>query len=136
MRIVPTRIHGMLDYLVGILLIASPWIFGFSDESGAAKWTFIVIGVAVLLTSLMTNYELGVMHVVPMHVHLWADAAAGVILALSPWIFGYADDTGANGWLPAIVIGVGELLVAAMSDPWPGRDDVAARERRMIHTAQ
>ena len=52
--------------------------------------------VAMLLTSLMTNYELGLMRVIPMHLHLWADAIAGIFLALSPWVLGYADDTGTN----------------------------------------
>jgi hypothetical protein len=127
--------HGMMDYVLGVLLIASPWIFGFSDESGTAKWTFIVIGAVILLTSILTNYELGLMHVVPMHMHLWADAIAGIVLALSPWIFGYADDTGTNGWLPALILGLVELGTAAMSDPWPERSDVAERERRMVHRA-
>ena len=132
MRMIPTRAHGMMDYLVGVLLIVSPWLFGFADESGTAKWTFIILGVVVIATSLMTNYELGLMHVLPMHLHLWADALVGLVLALSPWIFGYADDTGTNGWLPAVIIGIVELGTAAMSDPWPARDDVARRERTMV----
>jgi SPW repeat len=135
MRMIPTRMHGLMDYVVGIVLIASPWIFGFHNESSTATWTFVILGIAVLATSLMTNYELGLMHVVPMHMHLWADAIVGLVLALSPWIFGYADNTGTNGWLPAVVIGVLELGTAAMSDPWPERNDVAERERRMVrHT--
>jgi SPW repeat len=135
MRVIPTRVHGMMDYLVGVLLIASPWIFGFADESSTAKWTFIVVGAAVLATSLLTNYELGAIHAIPMHIHLWADAAAGIVLALSPWIFGYADDAGSNAWLPALLIGIVELGTAAMSDPWPTRDDVASHEREMMHRA-
>jgi SPW repeat len=135
MRVIPTRVHGMLDYGIGVLLVASPWIFGFAGESVTAKWTFIVIGAAILVTSLMTNYELGVIHAVPMHIHLWADAAAGIVLALSPWIFGYAGDAGANAWAPALLIGIVELGTAAISDPWPGRDDVAAHERKMMHRA-
>jgi hypothetical protein len=133
MRIIHTRLHGMLDYPVGVLLVVAPWLFGFSGESGTAKWTFVVIGAVVLATSAMTNYELGALHLVPMHIHLWTDALTGVVLALSPWIFGYADDAGVNAWLPALIIGILELGVAAMSDPWPAREDVAARERRMLH---
>ena len=30
MRFIPTRAHGVLDYIVGLLLIASPWIFNFA----------------------------------------------------------------------------------------------------------
>jgi hypothetical protein len=28
MRFIPTRIHGFLDYAVGVLLIVVPWLFG------------------------------------------------------------------------------------------------------------
>jgi SPW repeat len=132
MRIIPTRMHGMMDYVIGIVLIASPWIFGFNDESGTAKWTFIIIGAVILATSLMTNYELGMMRVIPMHMHLWADAIAGIVLALSPWIFGYSNDTGANGWVPALIIGILELGTAGMSDPWPQRDELNRREHDMV----
>src|SRR3954453_20718891 len=86
MRMIPTRVHGMMDYLAGALLIVSPWLFGLADESSTAKWTFIILGVVVIATSLMTNYELGLMHVLPMHLHLWADALVGLVRALSPWI--------------------------------------------------
>jgi hypothetical protein len=133
MRVIPTRMHGMMDYVIGIVLVASPWIFGFAKESSTAKWTFIVVGAVILLTSMMTNYELGMMHVIPMHMHLGADALAGIVLALSPWIFGYANDAGSNAWLPALIIGLLELGTAGMSDPWPARNDVAERERRMLH---
>lgn len=37
MRFIPTRIHGILDYVIGVALIAAPWIFGFSDQR-AAMW--------------------------------------------------------------------------------------------------
>jgi hypothetical protein len=30
MRMIPTRVHGVLDYLVGALLVAAPWLFDFN----------------------------------------------------------------------------------------------------------
>lgn len=133
MRFIPTRVHGAVDYVVGALLIASPWLFRFADESGTATWTFIVVGVLLLALSVLTNDELGLAHVIPMHMHLAADAVAGIVLALSPWIFGYANDTGPNGWAPALIIGLAELGTAAVSDPWPRRGDVRERERSRVH---
>jgi hypothetical protein len=31
MRFIPTRYHAPLDYIVGAVLIAAPWLFSFSD---------------------------------------------------------------------------------------------------------
>lgn len=31
MRIIPTRTHGVIDYVTGVLLVAAPWLFGFAD---------------------------------------------------------------------------------------------------------
>jgi hypothetical protein len=40
----------------------------------------------------------------PMAVHNFIDIAAGALLAASPWIFGFADET-ANVWVPHLVVG-------------------------------
>ncbi len=37
MRFLPTRVHGVIDYLWGVALIATPWLFGFAN-GGAAQW--------------------------------------------------------------------------------------------------
>ena len=33
MRFIRTKIHAPIDYIVGVALIAAPWIFQFSDVS-------------------------------------------------------------------------------------------------------
>jgi uncharacterized membrane protein HdeD (DUF308 family) len=105
--------HGMLDYPAGILLIASPWIFGFSDVD-AARNVAIVIGVVVLAQSLMTDYELSVVDVLPLSAHLMMDVLAGIVLAVSPWLFGFADE-GTEAWLPHLVFGLGLLAAGLMT---------------------
>ena len=89
MRFIPTRIHGMMDYAMGLLLIAAPWLFGFA-RGGAETWIPVLLGVGALLYSMMANYELGVAgH--PMPTHLTLDAGSGLLLAVSPWLFGFAN---------------------------------------------
>src|SRR3954464_6428782 len=129
MRVIPTRVHGALDYLIGAVLVAAPWLFGFSDV-GSAKWTAIGVGVAMMATSVMTNYEWGLARLIPMHAHLFADAALGVFLVASPWIFGFADD-GTNVWLPHVLVGLGEIGIAAASNPWPNDAEARRREERL-----
>jgi hypothetical protein len=104
-RPITSRMHGMLDYPAGLLLIVSPWLFGFSDE-GTAATIPVVIGVLVLLQSLVTDYELSVANVLPLKMHLSLDVVAGVFLALSPLLFGFADQ-GTNAWLPHVLLGLG-----------------------------
>src|SRR3954470_12689855 len=88
MNLIPTRVHGFLDYIVGLLLIVAPWLFGFSHH-GAASSVPIFLGAAAILYSLLTRYELGLIKVIPMPAHLALDVLSGIFLALSPWIFGF-----------------------------------------------
>jgi hypothetical protein len=109
MRFIPTKFHAPLDYIVGAALIAAPWIFQFSEHR-AATVVPIVLGIGLILYSLLTNYELGVWKVAPMAVHNLIDIAAGTLLAASPWIFGFADET-ANVWVPHLVVGIAAVFL-------------------------
>jgi hypothetical protein len=124
---IPTKVHAVLDYAVGALLIAAPWLFGFSDESTAATWISVLAGVAVLGQSALTNYEGGAFHVITMRMHLMNDAALGLFLAVSPWLFGFGDQ-GPNAWLPFVLIGAGDIMAAAMTNPFPADRSLRSRE--------
>jgi hypothetical protein len=120
-KLIPTKTHAGMDYAVGLLLIASPWLFSFADESTAATWIAALAGVAMLGLSMITDYEGGLLaRLIPMRTHLIADAGLGLLLAVSPWLFGFADE-GMNAWLPFLAIGLGEIASAATTDPEPGQ---------------
>lgn len=44
MRLLPTKVHGLLDYLGGAVLIASPRLFGFSEVGGPAVAIPTILG--------------------------------------------------------------------------------------------
>ncbi len=90
MRFLPTRVHGVIDYLWGLALLAAPWLFGFADVP-AATWVAIVFGAGAILYSVVTAYELGLLKILPMPMHLILDGIGGIVLAASPWLFGFAD---------------------------------------------
>lgn len=117
MRVFSTRTHGMLDYLMAALLIASPWIFGFA-RGGAETWVPVVIGVSALGYSVMTDYELGLIRRIQMPVHLWLDAVAGLALAVSPWVLAFDEHV----WIPHLALGATEVVVAFVTDTIPGYD--------------
>jgi len=113
-RPIPTSLHATLDYVVGAILIALPWIFHFSDVP-AATATAMGVGTAVLALSLLTAYEGGVFSVLSMRAHLAFDALVGALLVASPWLFGFADE-GALVWIPFVVVGALSLVVAALTE--------------------
>ncbi len=109
-NLIPTRVHGVMDYVMGALIIAAPWAFGFSHIE-AAKWTTLSAGSSALLYSLCTNYEMGAFKLLSMNAHLVIDLLSGLLMMASPWIFGFADEM----WLPHVVIGAIEIVTALMT---------------------
>jgi hypothetical protein len=118
MRIIPTFVHGIFDYLVGIVLIAAPNIFGFAGVGGAAVAVPRFVGAVLLAQSLLTRYELGLFKVLPMRTHLAIDYVLTILLALSPWIFGFANQPN-HVWMPHVLTGALGFLLALMSEPEP-----------------
>ncbi len=98
MKVIPTFVHGIFDYVGGIALLAAPNLFGFSDVGGAAVMIPRILGVVVLLQAISTRYEVGVLKVLPMKMHLMNDYVASLFLAASPWLFGFAAK-GTRYWL-------------------------------------
>ena len=112
MRFFTTRIHGVLDYLVGLLLIVVPLALHWPVAAHAVP---VGLGLATLLYSIFTDYELGLVRKLPMPVHLWLDGLAGLFLAASPWIFGF-DQT---MWKPHVAVGAFEVLAALLTNTIP-----------------
>jgi len=118
-RFLPTKVHGVLDYLVGLALIFAPNIFQFADIGGPAVFVPRLLGVVLIAYSLLTRYEWGVIKVISMPYHLIVDFLAALFLALSPFMFGFNNEE-ANVWLPHVVVGVAVILVVIVSKTHPG----------------
>jgi hypothetical protein len=114
MRIIPTRIHGAIDYVMGAVLVLSPWLFGFA-VGGPAQWVPIVIGLAMIVTAMLTRYELGLVPMLSMPAHIAIDVIAGIVLAFSPWLFGFA----AIVYVPHLVLGLLEAVGALITETRP-----------------
>jgi hypothetical protein len=52
---IPVQAHVMLDYVLAIFLIASPFLFAFDDD-GTATAFFLVLGVVHLLVTIATRF--------------------------------------------------------------------------------
>lgn len=114
MKLFSTKVHGVIDYLMSIVLISAPWLFGFA-RGGAETWVPVALGIGTILYSMITNYELGAIRTLSMRTHLALDVTAGILLALSPVLFGFSDYV----YLPHVVLGVIEVGVVLVTDPVP-----------------
>src|SRR4051812_45098498 len=111
MRLISTRTHGVLDYLTAGALIALPRAMGWSR-----RVTGLLTGAAALHVgySLVTNYELGLVRLLPMRAHLAMDAVAGAALAAAPLMM---DDEPDEVRAALLGIGLFELATTFSTDP-------------------
>jgi hypothetical protein len=101
----------MMDYAMGVLLLASPYLFGFAT-GGVKQWLPMALGLAMLGMSLLTRYELGAIHLIPMPAHLAVDGLSGALLAVSPWLFGFSGVV----FLPHLILGLIELGTSLITE--------------------
>jgi hypothetical protein len=66
--------------VAGLVLIGSPYVFGFSDL-GRASAAFWILGLLVILYSAV--------RAIPLGAHLFLDVAVGILLMLAPSALGY-----------------------------------------------
>jgi hypothetical protein len=81
MRFLPTAIHGIIDYIFGIAMLAMPW---FVDMHHTESNVFYSVGIIAFIYSLITKYELGLIPMVSMPAHLVIDFLLGISLITAP----------------------------------------------------
>ena len=79
-----TRTHGVLDFLTAGTLVALPRMLGWGER---VTDTLTKVAIGTLGYSLLTDYEYGVLRVLPMRGHLAIDAMSGVALCAAPAMF-------------------------------------------------
>lgn len=129
MNLISTKLHGVIDYAYGALLIASPWLFGFAEGATAALWVPVLLGGMSLIVSVCTNYETGLFKLLDMRMHLLWDAMTGITLALSPWIFYFYDMVAK----PHLLLGAASLLITLLSRRYPyARNATVSKMRERV----
>jgi hypothetical protein len=118
----PLRIHAAIEPLIGIILIAAPWIFGFSHTNDA-KVLCIVLGILVIIGGALTDWRVSIARIIPIRVHFMWDLAIALVLIIAPFVLGYSDQGGATRF--SIIAGVLEAI-AALSTRWDTREAAPA----------
>ena len=103
MKILNSSIHGIIDYLVVIFLLASPSLFNLSED--IALYTYILAGVHFGLT-ILTNFKYGIIKVIPFKVHGIIEYVVGAALIAAAFILNLegVDKTFTIGFGVAVLV--------------------------------
>ena len=58
-KVAPMAVHNLIDVVAGAVLVASPWIFGFADESANVWVPHVIVGIAAIFLGLTTVQQAG-----------------------------------------------------------------------------
>ncbi len=110
MRFIPTKLHGVMDYMTVLALLALPRMLDFSDQ---ATTLLTIVAIMALVYTLLTRFELGALRVLPVKAHLALDFMSGLLLVAAPFLIVPQENSTARTVM--IVIGVFEIGAALMT---------------------
>jgi hypothetical protein len=108
---VPLSIHIVLEYGVGVLTIVAPFLFSFDDT--VADLVAVLVGIAILVMAVVTDAPTGIARTLPVASHVVLDYVLALFVIVSPFVFGFSDDTAATAYF--IVLGVAYVMLAVLT---------------------
>lgn len=111
MKKISPRVHGYIDYFTVAVFLLAPMAVGLTGVSAMLAYT--LAGVHLLMT-LMTDFPLGVVKLIPFAVHGWVERAVGPLLVLVPFVPPVAADAPAQIFY--VLIGIVIILVGLLTD--------------------
>jgi hypothetical protein len=120
-----TRTHGVLDFLTAGTLAALPRALGWGER---VTNTLTGVAIGTLGYSLLTNYEYGVLRVLPMKGHLAIDAMSGVAHCAAPALFP-EEDRSTHAAL--VALGLFEIGAALLTQPEPFAEEALRMARSL-----
>lgn len=110
-RVLPWALHVTLEYLAGIFLVLSPFLFGFTDS--VALPVLLGAGVVILAVAVLSRGRVGIVGFLPVKVQAAFDYLLAFFLMVAPFVFGYQQD--ADALLISVMTGLGLLVVSLLT---------------------
>jgi hypothetical protein len=110
-RLIPMDVHTIFDYAGGLGLA----VVSYLAESNRARAAGTALGAATIAVSLITDYRISAVKLLPIEVHEMLDYFAGFATLAAPFVLGYRRR---ERLVSAVQIagGIGEVLVAMFTD--------------------
>lgn len=104
---IPRFVHGILEYALGVLFIAAPFIFNF--DSGAATGMSVAVGVLILIFAAVSEGPVSLVNQLPVLLHVVLLYLLSIFLIAAPFILGFSDEVPPRNFF--IISGVLLLLI-------------------------
>jgi len=123
MRFITPEFHAIMDYVMSILLVTSPFILDYY-AGGPESMVPICLGLMALFITPLTDFRFAIIRVIPLKWHLIIDLASGIFLALSPWIFDFYRHV----YAPHVIFG-GLMIIASLTTASSEREEIESLKK-------
>jgi hypothetical protein len=110
MRILSSRVHGVIDLVTVLVLLLAPTLIGLGGSPAAIAYSLAAIH---LLLTLLTRFPMGVWKTIPFVYHGIVELIVGVALLLLPSYAGYGPGSPAKRFY--LAMGAVILVVWALT---------------------
>lgn len=116
---IPISLHGAIEYIAGVLFIVAPLLLDY--ESGTATGLSVAIGILILVIAATSAFPTGLIPRIPISVHVTLDFVLAAFLIISPFVFGFSDETEPTAFF--VGLGIAHLLITIGTRFLPSRRD-------------
>lgn len=127
---IPRFVHGILEYALGVLFIAAPFLFNFN--SGAATGMSVAVGVLILILAAASEGPVSLVNQLPLILHVALLYLLAIFLIAAPFILGFSDEVPPRNFF--IISGV-LLLLITIGTRFRRSEPDAATKREPARTA-
>ena len=111
MRVLGAFSHGVIDYLMVILLAVGPGVAGFHGRQAMMCYGLAVVH---FLLTIITRFPLGVLKTLPFWLHGAVEIVVAVLLVILPWLANFSAGVHSRNFF--VAIGVLVALIWALTD--------------------
>jgi len=97
------KLHGIIDYLVVLFLLASPTLFNLPHTTGLFTYGLAVVH---LLLTVTTNFQYGLVKLIPLRIHGMIELIVSIALVGMAFFLGSIDGTIAQIYYLAFAVAV------------------------------
>jgi len=121
---IPITLHGLIEYVAGVLFIVAPLLLDY--DSGAATGLSVAVGIVILVVAATSAFPTGLIPRITVPVHVTLDFVLAAFLIVSPFVFGFSDETEPTAFF--VALGVAHLLITIGTRFLPSRHEATPVE--------